>query len=82
VEETVQPEPLTFEPLGPVPDYLGWTVQIEEFAPGGYQLDAVHLDGRSIIRTGTDPDFMLKGFKADVVAMQGKRPGITIDTQM
>jgi hypothetical protein len=44
-----------------IPDCPGWTIRIDEFVPGGYQLDAMHIDGRSFIRTGTDHDLLLKG---------------------
>jgi hypothetical protein len=43
-------------------------VEIGEFVPGGYQLEAVHIDGRSVTRTGTDPYTLLKEFKAEIAA--------------
>lgn len=50
----------------PVPNCPGWTYRIQEFMPGGYQLDAVHADGRSLAFTGIDPGAMLKQCIADI----------------
>jgi hypothetical protein len=61
---------MAFEPF---PDLPGWTYRIEEFSPGGYRLDAVHFDGRSVSRQGSNPDALLNECRADIGAMPEKR---------
>jgi hypothetical protein len=41
------------------PRVPGWRFRIEEFSPGGYRVDGLHFDGRSVSRQGSDPDAVL-----------------------
>lgn len=61
---------MAFKPLLDLP---GWTYQVDEFSPGGYRIDAVHIDGRSISRQGSDRDALLVECRADIAAMPEKR---------
>ena len=41
------------------PKAPGWRFRITEFSPGGYRVDGLHSDGRSVSRQGSDPEAVL-----------------------
>ena len=47
----------------------GWTMSIEEVSAGVYLLVARDLRGRSIRRSGTDPDALLEDCKSDIAQL-------------
>ncbi len=42
------------------PELPGWAFEVEEVSFGVFRVSGHDVDGRSIVRTGTDPDGLLE----------------------